>query len=176
MVTLLTLQDFVDLRGMSANIKFEKDLKQHVLDAQEFELRVFMGESFFLSLLDDFAAVPSLPTYSDLFNGVKYTYDGNEYENPGIKKLLVQYSQARYIAEGGVTSTPYGLRNKSHDKSEAPDPKIIGRKSAQAKSGATLYEDRIKLFLNRNKTSYPLWKCAYKKRTVGGGIKISGIG
>ena len=176
MTSLLTLQDFVDYRGMSANINFEKDLKKHVLDAQEFELRIFMGDPFFLALVDDFNASPSLDTYSDLFITHRYTYDSKEYESPGIKRLLVQYAHARYIAADGSTSTPYGYRNKRHDKSDKPDAKVVGRKSAKARSGATSYEDRIRLYLDRNSDMYPLWKCTYKKRTAGGGFKISAIG
>ena len=175
MTSLLTLQDFVDNRGMSASINFDKNLKQFVLDAQEFELRIFMGESFFLSLMEDFEGDPSLDLYEDLFNGIRYTYQGNEYECPGIKRLLVQYAHARYIAEDGATSTAFGYRNKSHEQSEAVDPKILGAKSAKARSAATVLEDRIKLYLDRHSDQYPLWKCTNKKRTVGG-FKISAIG
>jgi hypothetical protein len=176
MTSLLTLQDFVDYRGMSSNINFDKDLKQHVIDAQESELRVFMGESFFLALVDDFNASPSLATYTDLFDGARYTHNGKDYEYPGVKRLLVQYAHARYVAEDGTTSTPFGYRNKQHDKSDKPDPKVKGRKSAKSRSLATLFEDRMKLYLDRNSTIYPLWKCTNKKRTVAGGFKISAIG
>ena len=173
MTVLLTLQDFVDYRGMTSNINFDKELKQHVLDAQEFDLRMFMGESFFLALVDDY---PGLTTYTDLFNGVVYQCNGDDYENPGIKRLLVQYAYSRYIAEGGSTSTAFGMVQKTHQHSTPTDPKLIGRSSAKARSGATSYEDRIKLYLNRNSEDYPLWKCTNKKRTVGGGFKISAIG
>ena len=176
MTVLLTLQDFIEYRGMTANINFDKELKQHVLDAQEFELRIFMGESFYLALEDDFNQAPSLPTYTDLFDSVKYTYNNEEYENPGIKRLLVQYAYSRYVAESGSTSTAYGLMQKNHNHSTPTDAKVTGRISAKARSGATSYEDRIKLYLDRNSGDYPLWKCAKKKRTVGGGFKISAIG
>jgi hypothetical protein len=176
MTSLLTLQDFVDYRGMSANINFNKDLKQHVLDAQEFELRIFMGDPFFLALVADFESGYPLNTYSDLFETHKYTYNSNEYESPGVKRLLVQYAHARYIAADGSTSTPYGYRDKRHDKSDKSDPKVIGRKSAKERSGATSYEGRIEKYLDRNKSIYPLWKCSHKKPTVGGGFKLTAIG
>ncbi len=175
MTVLLTLQDFIDYRGMTSSINFEKELKQHVLDAQEFDLRIFMGDPFFLSLRDDFEN-NSLGVYGDLFNGVIYQCNGNDYENPGIKQLLVQYAYSRYRAEGGATSTAYGYTKKNHNHSTPTDEKNNGRASAKASSGSVSYEDRIKLYLNRNSSAYPLWKGTEKKRRVGGGFKISAIG
>ena len=176
MTVLITLQDFVDFRGMTSNINFDKELKQHVIDAQDFELRMFMGESFYLALETDFNQVPSLPIYSDLFNGVKYVYNSDNYEQPGIKRLLVQYAYSRYVAAGGSTSTAFGMVQKNHQHSTPTDSKLIGQISAKARSGATNYEDRIKTYLNRKSDDYPLWKCTNKKRTVAGGYKITAIG
>jgi hypothetical protein len=135
-----------------------------------------MGDSFFLALVDDFTDSPSLGDFSDLFNGNRYTHNGDEYENPGVKRLLVQYAYARYVAANGSTSTAFGMVQKTHNYSTASESKTIGAIAAKARSGATAYEDRIKMYLDRNSADYPLWKCTHKKRTVGGGFKISAIG
>ena len=176
MTALLTLQNMVDLRAYSLSINFNKEVKQKVLDSQEFDLRPFMGESFFLALVAAFNAGPLVTPWVELFDEFEYTYDGNQYENPGIKRLLAQYTDSRYIAEGGATSTAYGNVIKTHGHSTPIDSKLSGRKSAKSRSGATALEDRIILYLTRNKSTYPLWRCNSNQKRTTAGFVINAIG
>ena len=78
---LITLADIQALKPISVNINETKALKPFILEAQEFDLKPFMGDAFYIALMTDFDASPSLSTYSDLFNGSTYTYDGETYQH-----------------------------------------------------------------------------------------------
>jgi len=172
---LIGLTDFQDFKGISSNVNTFKELEPHILEAQEFDLRPLMGESFYLSLLDDFEASPSLDDYEALFNGGHYTHNGNQYEHGGIKAVLVYHAYARYIGGSPVQSTATGFVRKTNQYSEPASEKTISRMSAQARSGAQSYWDKVKCFIERNSNDYPLFKCG-KKTRYKGGIKIKRIG
>ena len=172
---LIGLTDFQDHKGITSNVNTFKDLEPHILEAQEFDLRPMLGESFYISLLDDFEASPSLNDYEDLFNGERYTYNGNQYEHGGIKAVLVYHAYARYIGGSQVQSTPTGFVKKTTQYSESASDKTIARMISQARSGGQAHWDRVKCYLERNSKDYPLFKCGNKTRYKGG-IKLKRIG
>lgn len=175
--SLITIADVREFKGISSNINVDKDFFPHVLEAQEFDLRAFLGESFYIDLVEDFEGSPSLDLYSDLFNGVKYTYSGQTYEHSGLKAVLVYHSYARYLSYSGVQSTPTGMMQKLNQYSEKVDDKTLARLIQQARSGATAHEVRVTDFLNRNASSYPLWKSGCTlKNDYKTGLKIRKIG
>jgi hypothetical protein len=172
---LITLADIQALKPISVNINETKALKPFILEAQEFDLKPFLGDAFYIALMTDFDASPSLSTYSDLFNGSTYTYNGETYQHEGIKNMLIYYAYARYINNAQTNVTPYGVVNKLTQDSEKVSEKTLARLVGQAVSGAKVYEQRVKEFLIRNLTSYPLYKCVTNNNRTGG-LRISAIG
>lgn len=170
MSQLIKLSDIQEFKGISSNINSVKDLIPHILEAQEFDLRPFMGESFYLDLLDDFDNSPSLNDYSVLFNGKRYTYNGEKYEFQGLKAVLIYHAYARYLSDGGSTSTPTGRVNKSNQYSEKVSDKTYTRLIQQARSGAMAHQERVLSYLNRNQSQYPLFKCSGGKKYKNGVI------
>lgn len=166
MTELISLSDIQEFKGLSSNIKTAKELTPHVLEAQEFDLRPFMGESFYLAFMDDFEASPSLgtPAFEELFNGKRYTYNGEQFEFQGLKAVLAYHSNARYLTTAGMTSTPTGFVNKTNQYSERISDKATLRLIEQSRAGAMVHQNRVKEFLNRFSSLYPLYKC-------GGGSK-----
>lgn len=175
MTELITISDIKAIKGIADNVNTVKDLAPHILEAQLFDLRPFIGDEFYLSLVDDFNSSPSLADYSDLFNGVRYTYGGNSYEQYGIKTVLAYYTYARYLAQGGVKDTPSGLMLKNSTHSSHVSDKTITRLVAQATSAAKAHEDMITDYLSRNAASYPLWKCSAPRQSAAG-LKFRSIG
>lgn len=173
--TLITLSDMRELIDMSPNMNFEKDLETYVLQAQDQELRKFMGDTFYLDFLDDFNASPSLTKYSDLWNGEQYDYGTDKKEHNGLKTILIYHSYARYIGNMGVKSTTTGFVQKTSDWSERVGEKTIARMIQQNRSLAGSNELRVATYLNHNSSDYPLWKCG-KKQFVGGYRRIKKIG
>jgi len=164
---LITLDDIKQIKGISSNLNQVKDLDPHIIEAQEFDLRVFMGEDFYLALIDDFTASPSLAVYSDLWNGVKYEYNNKTYQHFGLKTVLAYYAYARYLGRANVKETPYGLMHKKSDHSERVSERTITRYVDQAQSAATSHEKRVHCFLAAFSADYPLYEC-------GGGHKFKG--
>jgi len=173
MTALITLADIRTFKAISSNLNSLK-LDSEINEAQEFDLRPILGDEFYLALINDFAASPSLTTYSDLFNGSTYVYSGNTYQHDGIKAMLCYYAYARYLNNSNTNATAYGTVIKLNQESEPVSEKTLSRLVGQAISGAKVFENRIRDFLTRNSADYPLWECS-KDNQKTGGLRISAV-
>lgn len=171
---LITILDIKDFKPLSGNTDTSKKVDPFILEAQEFELRPILGDEFYLDLLDDFNASPSLTKYNDLFNGSRYTCGTIQYENPGLKSVLVYYSYARYLNNSNTNSTPFGMVEKLNSDSKSLSEKALSRLVSQAVSGAKAYEFRVVDFLRRNSEDFPLYRCE-KDNGKTGGLRISSV-
>lgn len=171
---LITASDLVARLGLTANLNEEKAFNQYVLDAQEFDIRPFLGEELYLDLLDDFAASPSLSTYDALFNGGRYTDGTRTRENPGVIEVLCRFAFARYVENSGTHSTKHGLVVKKTEWSEPVSEKTLQRKMQAARSAAVALQERVKKYLDVNATDYPLYRGASKRRR--GSMRITAVG
>ncbi len=136
----------------------------------------FLGQELFEALKDDYEASPSLATqkYYDLYHGSTYAVNGRNYTHQGIKAVLAYFTYARYVAASGLQSTKYGLVQKENEFSSPASSAAVARIIAQAKSGAIVYQERVRLFLNEKKSTYELWYGAHKRRK--GQVRISAVG
>lgn len=172
---LITLADIQALKPISSNVNELKALKPFILEAQEFDVRPFLGDEFWIDLVNDFDASPSLATYSDLFNGSTYVYSGVTYKHEGIKAMLIYYTYSRYLNNAQTSVTPFGVVQKLNDDSQQVPERTLTRLVSQAVSGAKVYEERVKDYIIRNASQYTLYKCiSSNKRT--GGLRISSVG
>ena len=175
MVKLITAADIKERKGLSNNINLTKELNPHIEEAQEFDLSPWLGQSFYLDLLDKFENNPTDADFVKLFEGVQYTYDGNEYKHEGIKGVLVYLAYARYTGAANVQSTPTGFVQKTNQYSEQISSSQITRMIKQNESGANVFQKRVEDFLNRNAANYPLWNVC-KKGSRKKSIRINKIG
>lgn len=171
---LITLEDIQDYKGVTSSLNNVKQLDPFILEAQDFDLRPFLGEELYIALLEDFEAKPRLQDYGDLFNGSTYTYAGRTYKHEGIIPILVYYAHSRYLMFSNAHSTKYGMVQKTNDFSDPVSEKTMARLIQQAKSGALIYQERVKQFLDRNTELYPLWKGGHKRRKSG--LRLTAIG
>lgn len=176
MTLLISLSDFADFKHISANINSATKLNPFINEAQEFDLRPLMGAEFFLDLIADFEASPSLATYSDLFNGSEWTVGTIKHQHNGIKPVLAYFSFARYLMNQGANSAPFGMVQKLNNPESQPiSERTLERLVSQAKSGAQAYWSRVNKFLLDNKSDYPLYRCP-KKPQSGGGLRFISVG
>lgn len=173
MTALITLANIRSFKAISSSLNALK-LDSEINEAQEFDLRPFLGDEFYLALINDFNASPSLATYSDLFNGSTYVYSGNTYQHDGIKAMLCYYAYARYLSNSNTNATAFGTVIKSNDDSEPISEKTLSRLVGQAISGAKIFENRVRDFLSRNSNDYPLWECSIDNKKTGG-LRISAV-
>ncbi len=164
MTTLLTVDDFTPYRAISANINVIKKLLPYVGEAQQFDLKELMGSAFYLSFINDYASSPSFANYTDLWNGSEWIVDNKTYRHEGLKVVLIYLSYARYVMNSNIEETAHGTVIKKEEYSTPVSEKTILRKADSAKSGAIVYFDDVKKYLDDNYTLYPLWdKCCDKK-------------
>lgn len=173
---LITLQDIRELKSISLNLKSEKELEPHIMEAQNFDLRPFLGDTFYLALVEDLNASPSLQEFADLWNGSTYQYGGETFIQEGLKAMLIYNSYARYLPHSNVQTTATGLVHKVNQYSERVEDKTVSRLVVQARSSAQTIQDRVKCFLDRNNGDYPLWKFKGKKGKYTSGMRVRSIG
>jgi len=175
---LITILDIQEFKPISKNTDTQKKLDPFIQEAQEFDLRPFMGDEFYLKLIAEFKTLP-IPfpdtNYSDLFNGSIWTKNGRTYENPGIKAVIVYYSYARYINKANTNSTAFGMVGKNNPDSTPITDKTINRLVAQAMNGAKAYLNRVEYFIQCNKDLFPEYDCGIDLQKSGS-IRISGAG
>lgn len=176
MITLLiSLQDIQEFKSITSNIDTTKSLEPYIHDAQEMDLRAFLGEELYIDLLDDYEASPSLDKYSDLFNGVTYTYQGVKRKHEGLKAVLVHFTYYRYCLSANTHSTKFGLVNKKNDWSDQAPEKQIVRIANQAKSQAVVYQERVKKYLDiYSDTLFEFWRFGTKRKK--GVTRITPVG
>jgi hypothetical protein len=173
METMININDIKLYKSISSNINTIKELDPFILEAQDFDLRAFMSESFYLDFIDDFFASPSLAKYSDLWNGQEYEYGGYRYKHEGLKAILIHHSYARFLSHANVTSTPYGIVSKTNQYSEKADEKTMSRLIQQARSSASVFEERVEKYLNWHSSDFSLWRnCKTSENKYKSGVKF----
>lgn len=160
---IITKTDFEGRVDLSANINEAKKLNQHILHAEDFDLRNLMTDKFYYYFMSQFETnngIVSLNTGApqeivDFYNGSSYTVDSVSWANPGVKPVLVYFSGARLIRGIDAHITPNGFRDKVNEFSEQVSG---GRKAFQAneyENQALSYWSMIETFMNNNKTLFP---------------------
>lgn len=163
---LINTSDIQAFEAMSSNIDFDKKLRPHVIDAQEFDVRPLLGEQLWIELISDVSA------FSDLWLPFEYSYKGKNYQHPGLKSVVVMFTVARYRGDANNHETAFGSVQKTNPFSEPISEKTIARRMASARSGAEVYWTRVRDYLNRHASDYPNWNCARKSRLTGNGLRF----
>lgn len=177
MIKLITVEQISPFKSITHNLNSVKVLDPHIVAAQDLDLRAFLGTELYLDLLDDFEQSPSLSVYSDLYNGSTYQYQNRTYDQPGIVAILAHFTYARYVQTSNIQSTKSGLVQKTNSEDSQPlTEKAISNIVQQAKSTAIVYQERVKLFLDRNSTDYPLWHVGEDFKRRRGSIRINAVG
>lgn len=165
MATLLIISkpDFEGRIDLSVNLNEAKKLNQHILHAEDFDLRNLMGDKFYYFFISQFQVIENVVTIKetasqaikDFYNGSTYTVDDVEWNNPGVKPVLVYFSGARLIRGIDAHITPNGYRDKVNEFSEQVGS---GRKSFQAneyENQAISYWSMIETFMKNDKSLFP---------------------
>jgi hypothetical protein len=170
---LISLTDIRKFKSITINTDNTR-LENYIQEAQDFDLQPFLGNELYYDLIADKESSPSLATYGDLYNGSTYSIGNRTFKHVGIVPVLVYFTYARYLANQNVASTKYGMVVKTNDFSQPADSKTVQRLIDQAKSGALVYQDQVKQFLDYKNPRYPLWRGGINRKK--GGIKITSVG
>ena len=148
---LVNKYDIQEFRPISKSTS-DKKINTFIDDAQILDLKPLMGEKFFFEVLANYN------NYYDLLNEKEYQFDGAIIISPGLKKVLVYFSYARYQLFGSQTDTAFGTVEKNFQDGNHIDR--INKKEVykQTQQMAYQYWEEIERYLNRNQDLYPLWK------------------
>ncbi len=169
---LITATDIATLYPISGNINEQKAVDPFIIQAQEFDLKPFLGDPFFLAIYNE---LPNFTTYSDLWNGSTYQWNGYDYIHAGLKSYLISCAYARYLVKANSTATPFGIVQKETPYSSPTDPKILAMNIQQVKSASVGYLSQVEDFLFRNWNDYPLYRLNRKDSSAKTSISISSI-
>ena len=105
---LISRDDIVEYRSISANLNTTKKLSPYILEAQKVDIKNLLGNALYNALVTDYEASPSLATYSNLFNGSSWECGNKTYKHDGIKVVLIYFAYARYLINSPFESTAFG--------------------------------------------------------------------
>lgn len=94
-----------------------------------------------------------------------------------IKPFLVFKTYERYLAYANYKSTPAGIASTKGEDYELASDAAISMMIRQASDDAKYYENNLRLFLDDNKDTYPLWRdnCQCEKERTGS-FSITSVG
>ncbi len=161
---MIYLIDASDIRSvkpqLSVNIDVNKKVNPFIIEAQEFDLRPFLGDEFYIDIQNN------ITNYSDLLNEFTYTHGQNTYVSPGLKNTLSLFAYARIKSQMNEHDTAFGTMQKNNPYSQNASEQSIARQVREIKSEAMQYLNRLENYLNCKMDDYPLWKkkCGGYKR------------
>ncbi len=148
---LITKSEIIDVRQISKSVT-DAIINNFIDEAQLLDLKPLIGESLYQEI------ILNSTNYQDLLNEVTYNYDGSQFTSCGLKRVLIHFAYARYIMNGSVTDTPFGLVEKQFQDGrnvERASKKEMYKYNQQI---AFQYWNEVERYLNRNQDLYPKWK------------------
>ena len=91
MANLITAVEFATYRNISQKLDTPK-IDEAIGLAQQSDLVEILGDFYF-----DVVKNAAIPAWSDLMDGSTFTYCNDEFVHAGIKKLLADYTYARFV-------------------------------------------------------------------------------
>lgn len=163
MIQLINYSHIQAYKDLSSDIDSEI-IDSPIKEAQDFDLRPFLGDQLYFDLIADQEAkanateeAPYTEKYGDLLRGSTYTYNGVSYTHEGLIPILCYFAYSRYVLGSGAHSTRYGIVQKKTDYSDPATEKTLARLSGQSESAAIVFQQRVRNFLNRKSSDFPLW-------------------
>lgn len=167
---MILLTDATNIRAikpLSINIDQNKKVTPAIRDAQEFDLRPFLGDELYKAIQDDIAGSGS--DYGDLMDETEYTHGGRIYVSPGLRNTCSLFAYARIKSDGNEHDTAFGTVNKLNPYSSGVPEATISRQVREIREQANIYLERVQAYLDRNENLYPLWKkspCRKPRKTI----------
>lgn len=140
-------------REVSRSVRDDK-INPHIDDAEFLDLRPLLGRKLLKALEDN---KTDGGAYQLLLEGGEYTYDGEDYKQPGVEKVLSLFAYPRYILHGGFTDTAFGFVEKSNQDSTPVSTASKRDIYEKDRNAAMEYWYEVETFLNRMKADYPEW-------------------
>ncbi len=162
MIALVTLTDLAAYKYVADSAKNSAIWPQFVTEAQQLDVKHWLGDALLNEICTQAATSPeSISSLNEiLLAGGSYVYQGNTYLFQGLKAAIIYYAFARFTSRLPYNYTQAGLTVKDTDFSTPASDKAVQRLSTEAMLTAASIKDEVVLYLKRNSSSYPLFKCS----------------
>lgn len=151
-----------------------KEFNTFINEAQEFDLKPLIPESFFYDLLKNKDVV----LWKNIIDGGEYTHTVNDtsrtYYHQGLASVLSYFAYGRFVMNSSAVSTSHGMVVKTNPNSTPilePERKNFWYKK---KEEANLLLDDVIKFIIRNKEDYPSWHYYFDNDIINGNPDVSG--
>lgn len=164
MTPLVTKADLDNYKYVADSVKNAAAWPQFVSEAQLLDVKVWLGDGLLNELIEQSETSPeSLTTLNEtLLNGGTYTYQSKKYIFQGLKATIMYYAFARFTSRQPYNYTAAGITVKDTDFSTQASDKAVQRLATEAMLTAASLRDEVVLYLRRNASNYPLFRCSSK--------------
>ena len=159
---LINRTDIALYREIARGVREDK-INPYIDDAQLLDLKPLLGSALYYDMVKNSTDAK----YSNLLNANEFEVNGVTYSHVGLKKILAIYADARYKLFGSFTDTSFGFVEKTYQGSTATPQNSKKDYYKLNQQIATQYFSDVALFLDNNKTIYPLWKQGCETRPMG---------
>ncbi|MDF3076123.1 MAG: hypothetical protein K0S09_12 [Sphingobacteriaceae bacterium] len=172
MPLLISKADFAGRIPLPANLDSATKLEQHILHAQDFDLRGLMGDKLYYDFLNKYQDAP----YVDFLAGKTYDNDGINYTYEGLKPVLVYFAGARLVKELDMHITPNGIMNKRNDFSDPVELKEKIFRANQYENTAIAYWNMAKTYLDFYSSDFEYWNNGCIEQKSGFKPRMTAVG
>ena len=159
MKNIIVLSDIQRLKHIYTALKSDaNDIDGYIQEAQQCDLKPWLGDAFLLELTEQRASSTLTPENELLLKGGNYTYDNKTYYCEGLHSYMAYCVHARYILRSSVTSTRFGSVVKDSDFSTPATGKQIAEIKSMSEQSAEAIKRDVVNMLNRLYEQYPLYK------------------
>ncbi len=162
MIALVTKADLDGYKYIADSVKNAAVWPQFVSEAQQLDVKVWLGDGLLNEIITQASTSPeSISTANAvLLNGGSYVYQTKSYLFQGLKACIMYYAFARFTSRQPYNYTQAGLTVKDTEYSTPASDKAVQRLSTEAMLTAASIKDEVQLFLRRNASTYPLYRCS----------------
>lgn len=164
MIALVTKTDLDGYKYIADSVKNEAAWLQFVSEAQLLDVKVWLGDALLNELVTQASTEPNTLTTlnNTLLNGGSYVYQTKTYLFQGLKAVIIYYAFSRLTSRQPYNYTQAGITVKDTDFSTPASDKAVQRLSTEAMLTAASIKEEVLLYLRRNASSYPLFRCSSK--------------
>lgn len=141
MSNIITAIEFSEYRNISQKIDTAK-IDEAISLAEQSDLLQILGDFYF-----DVVKNKALSTYAALMDGSTFTYNDDEFVHAGIKRMLADYTMARFAMGGNINFTAFGIHKKLSNDSEPIDRNTVKDLTKQAQVDAGIKFKIIELYI-----------------------------
>lgn len=139
-------------------------------EVENSDLKTLLGAS----LLLDIQTNPTDAKYINLLDGKTFANSaGNNIQFRGLRYMLSYMNFGKYVAESHFADTFTGMVQKNRNESTALSSGDIRRAQKDAQDIALSDFEIMKIYLNDNSSTYPLWNCVTPRKPYT--VRLTGI-